>query len=114
MQEKDILNEFKKYIQDKNVSQIIYNYIFCSQDICIEMKDHSFALFNIDSNCVSKQFEYGHTDKINGFYIFSKRNEVLSWSNDGTIRLWNKISGKCIKIFKALFDYDYAHKVNIM
>ncbi|CAL1287495.1 unnamed protein product [Larinioides sclopetarius] len=49
---------------------------------------------------------YGHTDCVRGLVITKDMN-ILSCSNDATIRLWN-IQGQCLNIFESHENYIYS------
>jgi len=56
---------------------IIYT---CSSDKTIRMLDR------FTGNCI-KEFK-GHTDFIKSFVISADEQKIFSWSEDGTIRIW--------------------------
>ena len=46
----------------------------------------------------------GHTEKLKHMILSDDQKILYSCSLDGTIRMWNTINGKEIKIFKSISD----------
>jgi WD40 repeat protein len=49
---------------------------------------------------------YQHYSRINGVYWFRGEEKILTWSKDGTARLWNIETGNEIRDFKSRIDCE--------
>ena len=55
---------------------------------------------------------YGHTAGVNGLAFMPDSHSLLSGSEDGTLRLWDVLSGQCVRFIQgyaaSLFDIDWS------
>lgn len=67
--------------------------------ISVALEDaNEIRLFNISDAIYSKIFT-GHTDIIFSIVLTSDKKHIISGSKDGTVRLWNIETTKCIRVF---------------
>lgn len=57
--------------------------------------DHSITMYEADSHLEVRKF-IGHMDKVNDLFFDSKKGQLFSCSQDGSVRIWNVSSGLLI------------------
>jgi len=55
---------------------------------------------------------YGHTNRILGVALSRDGQRIASCSMDGTTRLWDAVSGKCLHVLKSSSEYVHACAFN--
>lgn len=59
--------------------------------------DETIALWNLESREAPCIIFRGHRRKVNDIAMSSDGSKTFSASNDGTVQVWDKHSGRCIK-----------------
>lgn len=83
-----------------------------------EKLEHALRLWDADNGALIATLE-GHTDQVNGAVVHDGAR-ILSWSDDGTLRLWNGKTGAALQViqvpncFHSDLEYrgEYTKKVS--
>ncbi|TFK63677.1 WD40 repeat-like protein [Pluteus cervinus] len=81
-------------------------YIPSMQYLIAGKSSGSIAIWNmVDGQTLFKEF-HGHTRPVKQIALYSKDTQLLSWANDGTLRMWD---ANCPKAFRSWPDSHYTN-----